>query len=54
MPTPAEEQALRLRPGIPVLVVRHVSIDTDGEAYEVTRFVMRSDLTGLRYEMPIE
>jgi GntR family transcriptional regulator len=54
MPTPAEEGALRLRPGIPVLVVRHVSIDANGTPYEVTRFVMRSDLTGLRYDVPIE
>jgi GntR family transcriptional regulator len=54
MPARFEEEKLRLRPGVPVLDVRHVSIDASGAAYEVTRFVMRADLTGLLYETPVE
>lgn len=54
MPSTEEETRLRLRPGVPVLDVRHVSVDAEGVAYEVTRFVMRSDLTGLAYDMPVE
>jgi GntR family transcriptional regulator len=34
--------------------VLHTSIDQHGEAYELTRFVMRADLTGLVYDSPIE
>jgi hypothetical protein len=41
-----EVRALRLRPGVPVLDVWHTGIDQDGEPYELTRFVMRGDMTG--------
>lgn len=54
MPTPDEVHWLELRPGVPVLDVLHTSIDQDGEPYEVTRFVMRGDLTGLLYDTPVE
>jgi len=54
MPTPEEREHLRLPPGVPVLDVLHTSIDQDAAAYELTRFVMRSDLTGLLYEVPVE
>lgn len=54
MPTPQEIDYLRLRPGVPVLDVWHTSIDADGRPYEVTRFVMRADLTGLQYDTPVE
>jgi GntR family transcriptional regulator len=54
MPTQTETTELRLRPGVPVLDVRHVSIDQDGARYEVTRFVMRGDMTGLAYNIPVE
>ena len=54
MPTPEERDYLRLPPGVPVLDVLHTSIDQDGTAYELTRFVMRSDLTGLLYDAPVE
>jgi len=54
MPTPDEREHLRISPGIPVLDVLHTSIDTDGEPYELTRFVMRADLSGLRYDAPVE
>ena len=54
MPTPDERNALRLPPGVPVLDVWHTSLDQEGRAYEVTRFVMRSDMTGLLYDTPVE
>ena len=54
MPRPDEIRQLRLRPGVPVLDVWHTSIDQDGEPYELTRFVMRGDMTGLRYDVPVE
>jgi GntR family transcriptional regulator len=54
MPTPEERERLRLPPGVPVLDVWHTSLDQGGQPYELTRFVMRSDLTGLLYDAPIE
>lgn len=54
MPTPEENRLLRLQAGVPVLDVWHTSIDQDGEPYELTRFVMRGDMTGLVYDVPIE
>jgi len=54
MPHPDETRLLKLRPGVPVLDVWHTSIDQDGEPYELTRFVMRGDMTGLRYDVPVE
>ncbi len=54
MPRPEEASRLRLRPGVPVLDVLHTSIDQDGRPYELTRFAMRSDMTGLLYDTPVE
>ena len=54
MPRPDEIVALHLRPGVPVLDVWHTSIDQNGQPYELTRFVMRGDLTGLLYDVPVE
>ncbi len=54
MPTTEERHNLRLPPGVPVLDVLHTSIDTSGEPYELTRFVMRADLSALRYDAPVE
>jgi GntR family transcriptional regulator len=54
MPHPGESRYLHLQPGVPVLDVWHTSIDQDGEPYELTRFVMRGDMTGLAYNVPIE
>jgi GntR family transcriptional regulator len=54
MPKADEAQHLQLQPGVPVLDVLHTSIDQDGTPYEVTRFVMRADLTGLFYDVPVE
>lgn len=54
MPRPEERQHLRLPPGVPVLDVLHTSVDQDGEPYELTRFVLRADMTALRYDAPVE
>jgi GntR family transcriptional regulator len=54
MPTPDEIDVLGLPPGVPMLDVLHTSIDQHGQPYELTRFVMRADLTGLVYNSPIE
>ena len=54
MPRPDETRLLHLRPGVPVLDVWYTSIDQDGQPYELTRFVMRGDMTGLRYDAPVE
>jgi len=54
MPTPDERERLGLPPGVPVLDVLHTSVDQDGEAYELTRFVLRADLSGLHYDAPVE
>jgi len=54
MPRPEETRLLRLRPGVPVLDVWHTSIDQDGQPYELTRFVMRGDMIGLLYDVPVE
>jgi GntR family transcriptional regulator len=54
MPTADEVELLHLSPGVPVLDVLHTSIDQDGRPYDLTRFVMRTDMTGLLYDAPIE
>ena len=54
MPRPDETKAMKLRPGVPVLDVWHTSIDQDGAPYELTRFVMRGDMTALLYDVPVE
>jgi GntR family transcriptional regulator len=54
MPHPEERRDLRLPPGVPVLDVLHTGLDQHGQPYELTRFVMRADLTGLLYDAPVE
>jgi len=54
MPTPEERQGLGIPDGVPVLDVLHTGIDQDGQPFEVTRFVMRADYTGLDYTMPVD
>jgi GntR family transcriptional regulator len=54
MPSAEETAGLALPPGVPVLVVLHTSIDANGRPFEVTRFVIRADLSGLVYEMPVD
>lgn len=54
MPTPDERGHLQIPPGVPVLDVLHTSVDDGGEPYELTQFVIRADLGGLRYDVPVE
>jgi GntR family transcriptional regulator len=54
MPSPDETRELAIPDGVPVLDVLHTGIDQDGRPFEVTRFVMRADLNGLDYRMPVE
>ena len=37
-----------------VLDVWQTSLDQDGQPYELTRFVMRGDITGLLYDVPVQ
>lgn len=54
MPTPSEAAVLRLLPGVPVLDILHTSYDQDDTPFEVSRFVHRGDLSGVRYEHRID
>ncbi len=54
MPTEDECHYLMLPMGVPVLEVLHSSLDQHGVTYEVTRFVMRADMNGLHYNVPVE
>ncbi|MFJ6460001.1 GntR family transcriptional regulator [Streptomyces sp. NPDC091387] len=54
MPTPHEAAVLGLSAGVPVLEVLHTSFDQEGAAFEVSRYVHRSDLTGLKYELAVQ
>jgi GntR family transcriptional regulator len=54
MPKTEEAQYLQLPPGVPVMDLLHTSIDQNGDPYELTRFIMRTDLTGLVYDMAVE
>lgn len=54
MPKTEEAHHLQLPSGVPVIDVLHTSIDQDGNPYELTRFVMRADRTGLFYDMAVE
>jgi GntR family transcriptional regulator len=54
MPTPEEVAGLAIPPGVPVLEVLHTSLDDRRQPFEVTRFVLRADLNGLDYDMPVE
>lgn len=53
-PRPDEVAALRMPPGVPVIDVLHTSLDARGDAYELTRFVLRADTGGLLYDTPVE
>ncbi|TCJ94608.1 GntR family transcriptional regulator [Nocardia alba] len=54
MPSPDETRGLAIPDGVPVVDVFHTGIDQDGQPFEVTHFVMRADLNGLDYNMPVE
>jgi GntR family transcriptional regulator len=48
-PTPEEVEALVLKPGISVLVLRRVSIDTNGEVAELSDVILPGDRTEFVY-----
>ncbi|MFF3854020.1 GntR family transcriptional regulator [Micromonospora sp. NPDC002575] len=54
MPYHEEFTGLGMPPGVPVIEVLHTSFDERERPFEVTRFVLRGDLNGLDYEMPVE
>ena len=54
MPNPDEMTGLGMPPGVPVIEVLHTGFDEQRRPFEVTRFVMRGDLNGLDYDMPVE
>ena len=54
MPKPEETGMLHLWPGVPVLDVWHASLDQDRQPCELTRLVMRRDMAGLLYDVPVE
>lgn len=54
MPNPEEMTELGMPPGVPVIEVLHTGFDEQHRPFEVTRFVMRGDLNGLDYDMPVE
>jgi len=54
MPTPEETRGLAIPPGVPIMQVVHTSIDQHGVPFEVTQFVMRADLGGLDYTIPVD
>lgn len=54
MPNPEEITGLGMPPGVPVIEVLHTGLDAQHQPFEVTRFVMRGDLNGLDYDMPVE
>lgn len=54
MATRAEASTLGLSAGVPVLDLHHVSLRSDGVPYELTRFIMRGDMSALSYNVPVE
>ena len=54
MPRHVESNQLQVPPGVPVLEVLHTSLNQAGVPFDVTRFVLRSDVMGLDYTMPVE
>jgi GntR family transcriptional regulator len=53
MPSPDEAKALYLGRGVPVIEVRHTSIDQDGTPFEVTQFILPADRNVLTFELPV-
>jgi GntR family transcriptional regulator len=54
MPTLSERTLLQLTAGIPLLDLTHVSVRADGTPYELSRFIMRGDMSSLSYNVPVE
>jgi GntR family transcriptional regulator len=54
MPLPVETEALALAPGVPVIELRHTSIDERGAAIEVTHSILPADRNALTFELPVD
>jgi GntR family transcriptional regulator len=54
MPSPEETESLALAPGVPVLELRHTSVDQDGTAIEVTHSILPADRNALTFELPVD
>ncbi len=54
MSSPEEAVELRVPPGVPVIEVMHTSIDQNDAPFDVTRFVLRADVMGLDYTVPVD
>ena len=53
-PRSTEVVELDVPPGVPIIEVLHTSLTADGQPFDVTRFILRADVMGLDYTMPIE
>ncbi|MDA2804447.1 GntR family transcriptional regulator [Nocardiopsis suaedae] len=54
MPDPDEAEGLSIPDGVPVLEILHTGIDDQGRPFEVTKFVIRADVGGLDYTVPVK
>ncbi len=54
MPTPDETRRLAIPDGVPVLDLMHTGLDDQRRPFEVTHFIMRADVNGLDYTMPVD
>lgn len=54
MPRQSEAMKLQAPPGVPIIEVLHTSLTEDGTPFDVTRFILRADVMGLDYTMPVE
>lgn len=54
MPLPAETEWLALAPGVPVIELRHTSIDEHGIAIEATHSILPADRNALTLELPVD
>lgn len=54
MPTSAEAQAWDMPSGIPLLICRRISFDTDGRTIEISDAEYPADRTELRFITPLK
>lgn len=50
---PRHDEPLMVPPGVPVIELLHTSINDDGTPFDVTCFIIRADMMGLDYTMPV-
>ncbi|MGW1044791.1 UTRA domain-containing protein [Streptomyces sp. NPDC002547] len=54
MPTPEEQQQLDIPPGVPILRIRKISYEINGQAVEVADIPLPADRAELIYRTPLE